>query len=100
MTSIGLRVEYRLNGTSNFLSWEERVTLVLKEYDLWELVDKVSVSLIDKVALEAHEKKEIKVEKVNLDSMKDHLIPNLSKKKMTKIMSMPMLVDRLNRCKT
>jgi hypothetical protein len=29
-----------LNGTSNFLSWKARVTLVLKEYDLWELVEK------------------------------------------------------------
>jgi len=31
-----------LDGASNFLSWKERVTLVLKEYDLWELVDKAT----------------------------------------------------------
>jgi hypothetical protein len=37
-------------------------------------------------ALEAHEKKEIKVERVILDSVKDHLIPHLSEKKMTKEM--------------
>jgi hypothetical protein len=41
MASTPLRVEDRLDGASNFLSWKARVTLALKEYDLWELVDKV-----------------------------------------------------------
>jgi hypothetical protein len=39
-----LRVEDRLDGVSNFLSWKARVTLALKEYELWELVDKVVTS--------------------------------------------------------
>jgi hypothetical protein len=59
---------------------------VLKEYDLSELVDKVVVPLIDPIALEARNKKEIKVESVLLDSMKDHPIPHLFDKKMTKEM--------------
>jgi hypothetical protein len=59
---------------------------MLKEYDLWELVDKVVVPPIYLVALTAHEKKEIKVERVILDSVKDHLIPHLSKKNMVKEM--------------
>jgi hypothetical protein len=29
------RVEDRLDGVSNFLSWKVRVTLALKEYDFW-----------------------------------------------------------------
>ena len=61
MTSTSLRVEDKFNGSSNFLSWKTRVTLVLKEYDLWELVDKEVVQLTDLTALVAHEKKEIKV---------------------------------------
>ena len=36
--------------------------------------------------LEAHKKKEIKVERVLLDSVKDHLIPHLSEKKTAKEM--------------
>jgi hypothetical protein len=36
--------------------------------------------------LEAHNKKEIKAERVLLDSVKDHLIPHLSEKKMAKEM--------------
>jgi hypothetical protein len=86
MASTPLRVEDRLDGASNFLSWKARVTLALKEYDLWELVDKVVVPPTDPTALEAHKKKEIKAERVILDSVKDHLIPHLSEKKMTKEM--------------
>jgi hypothetical protein len=41
MESTSLRVEDRLDGASNVLSWKSIVTLALKEYDLWELVDKV-----------------------------------------------------------
>jgi hypothetical protein len=37
-------------------------------------------------ALESHKKKDIKVERVLLDYVKDHLIPHLTKKKMTKEM--------------
>jgi hypothetical protein len=86
METTPLRVEDRLDGASNFLSWKERVTLALKEYDLWELVDKVVAPLMDPTTLEAHNKKEIKAKRVLLDSVKDHLIPHLSEKKMTKDM--------------
>jgi hypothetical protein len=60
MTTTPLRVEHRLDGTSNFLSWKERMTLALKEYDLWELVDKALVPPTNLTTLVAHEKKEIK----------------------------------------
>jgi hypothetical protein len=60
METTPLRVEDRLDGASNFLSWKERVTLAFKEYDLWELVDKVVTPPTDPTTLEAHNKKEIK----------------------------------------
>jgi hypothetical protein len=63
--------------------------VALKEYDLWELVDKVVVPLIDPTTLEAHNKKEIKAKRVLLDFVKDHLIPHLSKKKTPKRCLMP-----------
>jgi hypothetical protein len=86
MATTSLRFEDRLDGASNFLSWKARVTFLLKEYDLWEIVDKVVPSLIDPQALEAHKKKQIKSQWVILDVVKDHLIPHLSEKKMTKEM--------------
>jgi hypothetical protein len=86
MATTPLRVEDRLDGASNFLSWKARVTLALKEYDLWELVDKAVTPPTDLTTLDAHNKKEIKAERVLLDSVKDHLIPHLNEKKMTKEM--------------
>jgi hypothetical protein len=65
---------------------ERKSNFGLKEYDIWELVDKVVVPPTDPTNLEAHNKKEIKVERVLLDSVKDHLIPHLSEKKTTKEM--------------
>jgi hypothetical protein len=52
METTPLRVEEILDGTSNFLSWKERVTLALKEYDLWELVEKVIDPPIDPAYLQ------------------------------------------------
>jgi hypothetical protein len=49
-------------------------------------VDKVVVPPTYPVALESHEKKDIKVERIILDEMKDHLIHHLFEKKMTKEM--------------
>jgi hypothetical protein len=60
MEATPLRFKDILDGASNFLCWKERVTLAFKEYDLWELVDKVFTPPIDLVALEDHKKKEIK----------------------------------------
>jgi hypothetical protein len=61
MASANLRVEDRLDGVLNFLYWKEKVALALKEYGLWELVDKFVVPPTDLATLVAHEKKEIKV---------------------------------------
>jgi len=79
-----LRVEDKLDGLSNFLSWKARVTLALKEYKLLELVDKEITPPTDLTALDANIKKEIKEERVLLDSMKDHLITHLNEKSMDK----------------
>jgi hypothetical protein len=49
-------------------------------------VDKVLVPPTDPTALASHEKKEIKVKTVILDSMEDHLIPRLSVKRTSKEM--------------
>jgi hypothetical protein len=72
MASTPLRVDYRLDGASNFLSWKERVTLELKDYELLYLVEEVIVPSTNLIALEAHKKKEIKAKRVILDLVKDH----------------------------
>jgi hypothetical protein len=60
MATTSLRFEDRLDGTSNFLSWKGRVTLLLKEHDLLEIVENVVLVPMDETLKEAHEKKDIK----------------------------------------
>ena len=67
METTPFRVEYISNEASNFLSCKEREILALKEYDLWELVEKVVSTPIDLTNLEAHNKKDIKEKRVLLD---------------------------------
>jgi hypothetical protein len=93
-----LRVGDRLDGASKFLYWKQIFTLALKEYDLWKLVDQVVSPPKNLVALEAHKKKEIKLERVLLESVKDHLIPPLTMKTTEKYMfySLVCLFQRKN----
>jgi hypothetical protein len=54
--------------------------LVLKEYDLWEIVEKVVLVQIDETQKETHEKRNIKSQRMIMDVMKDHLSPLLVEK--------------------
>jgi hypothetical protein len=59
METTSLKFEDRLDGASNFLPWKVRFTLVLKENDFWEIVDKVVPSPTYSQQLVAHGKNEI-----------------------------------------
>jgi len=80
MAATNLKFEDRLDGASNFLSWKARVTLLLKEYNLWEIVEKVVPPPTDATQLVAHEKEDIKAQRVIMDVVKDHLIPHMAEK--------------------
>jgi hypothetical protein len=81
-----LRFEDRLDGASNFLSWKVRVTLLLEENDLWDIIKKVATLPTDPHELVAHNKREVKAKQMILDAIKDHLIPHIFEKTMTKEM--------------
>jgi hypothetical protein len=80
MASTSLRFEDRLDGASNFLSWKVRVTLLLEENDLWDIVKDVVPLPTDLQQLAAHKKKEVKAKWMIMDAIKDHLIPHISEK--------------------
>jgi hypothetical protein len=86
MASTSLKFEDRLDGASNFLSWKVRVTLLLEENDLWDIVKDVVPSPTDLQQLAAHKKREVKAKRMILDAIKDHLIPHISEKKTMKEM--------------
>jgi hypothetical protein len=79
-----LRVEEILDGVVNFIPWKERITLILQENDLWDIVENTKTILvtvpIDATLLEAYTKKNIKAKIIILDSINDHVIPHVTGK--------------------
>jgi predicted oxidoreductase (fatty acid repression mutant protein) len=63
MQSASLIFEDKLDNASNFLSWKVRVTFLLEETNLWDIVKDIVPSLVDPQQLATH-KKEVKA-KVN-----------------------------------
>jgi hypothetical protein len=96
-----LRFEDRLDGASNFLSWKARVTLLLKEHDLWEITEKVVPTPTDATEKATLVKKDIKAQRVIMDVVKDHLIPHLAEKQSAREMFKALVdlfqSDNLNR---
>jgi hypothetical protein len=86
MASASLRFEDRLDGASNFCPWRERISLVLEENGLLEIVEGKVAAPADPVQLAAHTKKDVKAKRILVDGVKDHIIPHFSGKKTTKDM--------------
>ena len=42
----GLRVEDRLDGAANFSPWKARITLILEENELWDIVHSTTTNPI------------------------------------------------------
>jgi hypothetical protein len=80
-----LMFEDRLDDASNFLSWKVRVTLLVEENDLWDILKDVVAPPTDPHDLAAH-KKEIKAKRMIMDAIKDHFIPHISEKNTAKKM--------------
>jgi hypothetical protein len=38
MSIMSVKVEDRVDGVSNFLPWKARLTLLIEEHDLWDIV--------------------------------------------------------------
>jgi hypothetical protein len=76
MASTSLRFEDRLDGASNFLSWKVRVTLLLEENDLWDIVKDVVTPPTDPQELVAHNKREVKAKQDDLGCHKGSFDPS------------------------
>jgi hypothetical protein len=79
-----IRFEDRLDDISKYLQWKVWMSVVLKENKIWNYVSYVVVApTSDTVALDLHEVKEAKSQRIILDGVKDPLIPHISEKKTT-----------------
>ena len=82
-----IRFKDRLDGISNYLQWKVRIATFLKENKIWNFVNTVVVVPTNNpVALDLHEIKEAKAQRILLDGMKDHLIPHLAEKPTAQVM--------------
>ena len=81
-----LRVKDKLEGATNFHASKARILLLLEEYDLKGYVEKVILDPNDSRESATNMKQEVKVKRVLLDYVKDHLIPHIFEKKTTKEM--------------
>ena len=66
MTSARLRYEDRLDGYDNFSPWKERITILFKDLELWDIVgasDTITVSSYAALKT-AFDKKDIKAQRI------------------------------------
>ena len=79
-----LRVEDRLDGDLNFSAWNAKIVLLLKEVELWDIVESTTVKpitvLTNATANTTYDKKNIKAQRILLDAIKDHVIPHITRK--------------------
>ena len=73
----GIRVEDRLDGKINFRSWRSRLMIVLEENDLLHYVKSIVAEPVEPTEKIAYQKCMVKAKRIIMDSVKDHLIPNI-----------------------
>jgi hypothetical protein len=84
--STNMRVEDRLDGADNFRSWKHKVLLILEENELLDHIKQMLPEPEEEDAKAKFRKNEVKAKRILTDSIKDHLIPNVSKLKTPKEM--------------
>eukprot|EP00253_Pinus_taeda_P012026 PITA_12026 len=79
--SLGLRVDDRLDGHTNYNIWKERMQSIFQETELWDIMVHTTQNLVvvptDATQLAAYNKKNNKGKRPILDGIKDHCIPHV-----------------------
>jgi hypothetical protein len=75
----GLRLEYALKGSLNYIDWKDRMEAVLKDNGLKEFIDKDVPKLDDADAanLDAWKNKVAKERMILLEGVREHIVSNL-----------------------
>jgi hypothetical protein len=79
MSFNGLRLEYALEGSSNYISWKDRMEAVLEDNGLKEYIDKdvPKPDATDTANLDAWKKKVAKARRILLEGVRDHIVSSL-----------------------
>ena len=72
-----LRLEYTLEGNSNYIAWKDRMEAVLDDNGLKEFIEVEVPKPTDTAQVEAWQKKTTKCRRIILEGVKDHIVSNL-----------------------
>ena len=78
-------LDEKLEGADNFQAWKYRISMVLEENELDSYIHEIPVPEGDE-AKALHKKKLVMAKRIITDSIKDHLIPQVSSLKTPKSM--------------
>jgi hypothetical protein len=75
----GLRLEYALEGISNYIAWKDNMEAVLEDNGLKEFIDKdvSKPDVVDTTNLDAWQKKVLKARRILLEGVRDHIVSSL-----------------------
>ena len=77
---INMKVEYCLEGTFNFIPWNSRVLILLEENDLLQCVNEKVLEPEVGEDKPRWRKNDAKARRILVDSVRDHLVPQISEK--------------------
>lgn len=80
------KLDEKLEGVDNFRAWKYRIMLILEENDLDKYVEEEVQASKEEEAKAKHKKEMIRAKRIIADSLKDHLIPQVSTLKTPKSM--------------
>jgi hypothetical protein len=82
MSTSQMCVEDRLAGANNWSPWRARIIFVLEDLKLWDIIEATMVVHpdTDPILLEDFRKRNNKEKRMICDSVRDHIIPHLTRK--------------------
>ena len=76
-----LRYEDRLDGASNYVQWNYIVKNALQERKVWNIVENLVSIPTNAKEKEIYYASEIWAQRILLDGLKDHMVPNIGENK-------------------
>ena len=73
----GLRLEYALDGSSNYIAWKDRMEAVLDDNGLKDFIEVEVPKPTYTAQVDAWQKKTAKCQRILLEGVKDHIVSNL-----------------------
>jgi hypothetical protein len=84
--STSTKLVNKLEGVENLYAWKYRITLILEENDLARFIKENILEPTDTATKAKHQKGTVRAKRIIADSIKDHLIPQVTSKKTPKEM--------------